>query len=115
MLTRQQSHLLDFIGQYMVENRCAPSYDEMKDALGLKSRSGIHRLVLGLEERGFIRRRPFQDRSIEVLRAIEAKPNLRSEIDRILDETANAHPEARSAIIGAKVRIHGALLGEGMQ
>ena len=56
MLTRKQHELLMFINQRLASTGVAPSFDEMKDALRLRSKSGIHRLISGLEERGFIRR-----------------------------------------------------------
>ena len=56
MLTRKQHQLLIFINERLNTTGVAPSFDEMKEALGLKSKSGIHRLISGLEERGFIRR-----------------------------------------------------------
>ena len=56
MLTRKQHQLLIFINERLNATGVAPSFDEMKEALGLKSKSGIHRLISGLEERGFIRR-----------------------------------------------------------
>ena len=55
MLTRKQHQLLVFINQRLDETGVSPSFDEMKEALGLKSKSGIHRLITGLEEREFIR------------------------------------------------------------
>ncbi len=71
MLTRKQHELLVFIDQSLNETGVPPSFDEMKDALGLKSKSGVHRLVTGLEERGFIRRLPHRARALEVLRLPE--------------------------------------------
>ena len=68
MLTRKQSELLSYINSYLANEGLSPSFDEMKDALGLKSKSGIHRLISGLEERGFIRRLPHRARALEVLR-----------------------------------------------
>lgn len=68
MLTRKQHELLFFIDQHLRETGVSPSFDEMKDALGLKSKSGIHRLISGLEERGFIRRLAHRARALEVLR-----------------------------------------------
>ena len=56
MLTKQQLNLLVFLDKYMGEHRIAPTFDEMKSAMELKSKSGIHRLISGLEERGFIKR-----------------------------------------------------------
>ncbi|GEO41070.1 repressor LexA [Skermanella aerolata] len=71
MLTRKQYELLLFINDRLGEGGVSPSFDEMKDALGLKSKSGIHRLITGLEERGFIRRLPHRARALEVLKLPE--------------------------------------------
>ena len=71
MLTRKQQELLLFIHNRLNEGGVSPSFDEMKDALNLKSKSGIHRLITGLEERGFIRRLPHRARALEVLRLPE--------------------------------------------
>ncbi len=71
MLTRKQYELLMFINQHLTSKGVSPSFDEMKDALSLKSKSGIHRLIAGLEERGFIRRLPHRARALEVLRLPE--------------------------------------------
>jgi SOS-response transcriptional repressor LexA len=66
-LTRKQKALLDFIIAYIRENAgCPPSYEEMADGLGLRSKSGIHRLVLGLEDRGVLYRKANRARAIEV-------------------------------------------------
>ncbi|MBN8534869.1 MAG: transcriptional repressor LexA [Rhizobiales bacterium] len=71
MLTRKQMELLRFIHERLTENGVPPSFDEMKEALDLKSKSGIHRLILALEERGFIRRLPNRARALEVIRLPE--------------------------------------------
>ena len=72
MLTRKQYELLVFIEKCLRKTGgVSPSYDEMKDALSLRSKSGIHRLITGLEERGFIRRLPHRARALEVLRLPE--------------------------------------------
>lgn len=68
MLTKKQYQLLMFIDKCLRETGVSPSFDEMKDSLGLASKSGIHRLITGLEERGFIRRLPHRARALEVLR-----------------------------------------------
>jgi len=72
MLTRKQQELLLFIHERMKESGVPPSFDEMKDALDLASKSGIHRLITALEERGFIRRLPNRARAIEVIKLPEA-------------------------------------------
>ncbi len=68
MLTRKQLELLRFIHERLKEAGVPPSFDEMKDALDLRSKSGIHRLITALEERGFIRRLPNRARAIEVIK-----------------------------------------------
>ena len=67
MLTRKQHDLLLYIHKSLKKEGISPSFDEMKDALGLRSKSGIHRLITALEERGFIRRLPHRARALEVL------------------------------------------------
>ena len=71
MLTRKQFELLRFINERLKESGIPPSFDEMKDALDLRSKSGIHRLITALEERGFIRRLPNRARAIEVIKLPE--------------------------------------------
>lgn len=71
MLTKKQHELLMFINQRLAATGVAPSFDEMKDALNLRSKSGIHRLISGLEERGFIRRLPHRARALEVVKLPE--------------------------------------------
>jgi repressor LexA len=68
MLTRKQRELLQFIQERLTETGISPSFDEMKEALGLKSKSGVHRLITGLEERGFIRRLPHRARALDIMR-----------------------------------------------
>ncbi len=72
MLTRKQFELLRFIHERLKEAGVPPSFDEMKDALDLRSKSGIHRLITALEERGFIRRLPNRARAIEVIKLPES-------------------------------------------
>ncbi|HEV2187980.1 MAG TPA: transcriptional repressor LexA [Stellaceae bacterium] len=71
MLTKKQHELLMFINQRLNATGVSPSFDEMKDALNLRSKSGIHRLISGLEERGFIRRLPHRARALEVVKLPE--------------------------------------------
>ena len=71
MLTRKQLDLLKFIHARSLKNGVSPSFDEMKEALNLRSKSGIHRLITALEERGFIRRLPHRARAIEILKMPE--------------------------------------------
>ena len=107
MLTKKQSELLRFIDERMREAGVPPSFDEMKDALDLKSKSGIHRLIIALEERGFIRRLANRARALEVLRlpegvgaeekrgfaprVIEGGGQRRTNLSRALPVTASVH------------------------
>jgi repressor LexA len=79
MLTRKQHELLMFIHERLKEAGVPPSFDEMKEALDLRSKSGIHRLITALEERGFIRRLPHRARALEILKLPESmSPSLSS-------------------------------------
>lgn len=71
MLTRKQHELICFIEDRLAETGISPSFEEMKDALGLKSKSGVHRLISALEERGFLRRLPNRARALEITKAPE--------------------------------------------
>ncbi|MCJ9428763.1 transcriptional repressor LexA [Kordiimonas marina] len=73
MLTAKQHQLLLFIRDRLAETGVSPSFDEMKDALGLKSKSGVHRLINALEERGFIRRMANRARALEIIRLPEGQ------------------------------------------
>jgi repressor LexA len=89
MLTRKQYELLMFIHERVHETGIPPSFDEMKDALGLKSKSGIHRLITALEERGFLRRMEKRARAIEIIKLPENvaetvhPPVTRSQVQRM--------------------------------
>lgn len=78
MLTAKQQQLLRFIQQRLDSDGVSPSFEEMKDALDLKSKSGVHRLINALEERGFIRRLPNRARALEILKVPEAMETARS-------------------------------------
>ena len=69
MLTQRQLQLLTYIHTYVREHRVPPSFEEMRNALALKSKSGVHRLVSGLEERGYIRRLAYRARALEIVRS----------------------------------------------
>jgi repressor LexA len=78
MLTPKQKELLLFIHERLKESGIPPSYDEMKDALDLRSKSGIHRLITALEERGYIRRLPHRARALEIIKLPEpSQPSFR--------------------------------------
>ena len=72
MLTKKQLALLDFIHKRAQRDGVPPSFDEMKEALDLRSKSGIHRLITALEERGFIRRLAHRARALEIVKLPEA-------------------------------------------
>ena len=74
MLTKKQNELLLFLEERISQSGVTPSFEEMKDKVGLKSKSGIHRLISALEDRGFIKKLPFKARAIEVLKS----PNIKS-------------------------------------
>ena len=79
MLTRKQLELLLFINERLKEEGVPPSFEEMKDALNLQSKSGVHRLIVALEERGFLKRMPNRARALEVLKLPEShSPSLGS-------------------------------------
>ena len=92
MLTKKQRELLQFIQDRLNDSGISPSFDEMKDALGLKSKSGVHRLITGLEERGFIRRLPHRARALEVMRLAEDQ----------VSKTAAGAPALRAADNGKR-------------
>ena len=75
MLTAKQRELLMFIDQRLGQTGISPSFDEMREALDLKSKSGVHRLISALEERGFIRRLPNRARALEVVKLPEMRPS----------------------------------------
>lgn len=71
-LTPRQRETLTFIEQYIAARGCSPTYDEIKDGLGIGSKSGVHRLVVALERRGHVKRLPNMGRSITVIQKLEA-------------------------------------------
>lgn len=100
MLTRKQHDLLLFIHNRLSVSGISPSFEEMKLALDLKSKSGIHRLIKALEERGFIRRLPNRARALEVIRLPEDKTEIQKKISR--DYTP---PKADNNVI--EIPLHG--------
>lgn len=94
MLTPKQHELLCFIHNSLEESGVSPSFEEMKDALGLKSKSGVHRLISALEERGFLRRLPNRARALEVTKLPEGG-NLKpapSNVVNIMPDTVRSAP-----------------------
>src|SRR5690349_20367807 len=97
MLTRKQHELLMFIHERIKESGVSPSFDEMKEALDLASKSGIHRLITALEERGFLRRLPHRARALEVVKLPQqattaAPPKGRSPFKPQLVDAGDAAP-----------------------
>ena len=109
MLTAKQHELLRFIQRKLEETGISPSFEEMKDALDLKSKSGVHRLISALEERGFLRRLPNRARALEVLRQPEnvtASARSAPANDTVVAMTPpRARPEAANDII--ELPLHG--------
>ena len=68
MLTKKQKELFDFLSQYISKNKISPTFEEMKEAVNLKSKSGIHRLITSLEQRGFIKRLKHKARAMEIIK-----------------------------------------------
>ena len=94
MLTRKQHQLLMFIHERLREAGIPPSFDEMKDALDLKSKSGIHRLITALEERGFIKRLPNRARALEVLKLPDAvrPPERKAFTPKVIEGSLGSDP-----------------------
>jgi len=85
MLTRKQLELLDFINTRLHRDGIPPSFDEMKEALDLRSKSGIHRLITALEERGFIHRLAHRARAIEIVKLPEALERRQGFVPRVIE------------------------------
>lgn len=99
MLTRKQLDLLTFINERLQKDGVPPSFDEMKEALDLRSKSGIHRLITALEERGFIRRLAHRARAIEIVRLPDALGSFTPEV--VQGGRTDPHPEAIPVEINA--------------
>ena len=108
MLTRKQHELIRFIQVRLEETGVSPSFEEMKEALDLKSKSGVHRLISALEERGFIRRLPNRARALEVLKQPEDVSNkapARSDNVVALKQPEPPRPAAANDVI--EIPLHG--------
>src|SRR6476469_2132777 len=102
MLTAKQHELLLFIDGRLKESGISPSFDEMREALDLKSKSGVHRLISALEERGFIRRLPNRARALEVMKLPETRPSatvtpIRSDVSAPANDTIDIPLHGRIA------------------
>lgn len=97
MLTRKQLELLDFIKSRMDKDGVPPSFDEMKEALDLRSKSGIHRLITALEERGFIRRLAHRARALEIIKLPEAMEG-KGFTPRVIEGDRPVSPPPRGAM-----------------
>ncbi len=99
MLTRKQLDLLDFIHKRLQRDGVPPSFDEMKEALDLRSKSGIHRLITALEERGFIRRLAHRARAIEIVKLPEALDKGKTFVPRVIEgDKTDAPPPPANAM-----------------
>ena len=116
MLTHQQEKLLQFINNFQLKSNVTPSFDEMKDGLGLKSKSGIHRILSALEERGYIKKLNNRARAIEVLKFPNNKTkfsNNNSITIPILGKIAAGHPIEAITDNTNYIDIPQSLLGKG--
>ena len=111
MLTPRQHELLRFIHGYVTRNGVSPSFEEMRDSLNLRSKSGIHRLISALEERGYIRRLAHRARAIELLRA----PPTTTELVSDVEEQAVEQAAGDNVIRGHFGRLSVARSGAGQQ
>jgi repressor LexA len=114
VLTRKQSELLLFINKRLNDAGVSPSFDEMKEALRLKSKSGIHRLITGLEERGFLRRLPHRARALQVLKLPDAAALPAPNVTPLLDSRRAGLAEGREGFVpqvirGERVPLSGAI------
>ena len=110
MLTAKQRELLQFITVRLEDTGISPSFEEMKDALDLKSKSGVHRLISALEERGFIRRLPNRARALEVIRQPEdsvAAPRARANDNVVQLHRPTAAPRLHVANDVVELPLHG--------
>ena len=98
MLTRKQRDLLAFIHKRVQRDGVPPSFDEMKDALDLRSKSGIHRLITALEERGFIRRLAHRARAIEITRLPEDMGGMATFAPHVIEGKGNARSTPHDAM-----------------
>ena len=103
MLTKKQKQLLNYSGTFQSRNGVTPSYEEMKDALTLKSKSGIHRLILALEERGFVKRLAHKARALEIIKDgisnLEVSPKRKNVIIGDFKEQQNNYSENKVSTI----------------
>ena len=99
MLTRKQYELLLYLEQRLSEDGISPSFDEMREALGLRSKSGIHRLITGLVERGFIKRLPHRARAIEIIKLPDNKKSSKLTNDVKLDLPSDSEVLPNSNVI----------------
>ena len=104
MLTRKQHDLICFISDRLAETGVSPSFEEMKEALDLKSKSGVHRLISALEERGFIRRLPNRARALEVLKEPE---RAEAKVKKLVPAPAAPKPLPIAANDVLEIPLHG--------
>jgi len=103
MLTAKQRELLLFIDNRLKEAGISPSFDEMREALDLKSKSGVHRLISALEERGFIRRLPNRARALEVVKLPETRPTAAATVTPIRPVAAAPANDTMELILAGRI------------
>ena len=103
MLTAKQRELLLFIDNRLKEAGISPSFDEMREALDLKSKSGVHRLISALEERGFIRRLPNRARALEVVKLPETRPTATATVTPIRPVAAAPANDTMELILAGRI------------
>ena len=106
MLTKKQLDLLEFIHKRVQRDGVPPSFDEMKEALDLRSKSGIHRLITALEERGFIRRLAHRARALEIVKLPDAMQNRTGFTPRVIDgDKPDSTPAAAMSVDNGSVEL----------
>ena len=100
MLTKKQKYLLEYLENYIEENGIAPSFEEMKNAVKLKSKSGIHRLIMSLEQRGFIKRLKHRARAMEITKSFNNNFKQKEGINRELNNSSISIPLLGSIAAG---------------
>ena len=100
MLTKKQRELLVFLEEKISQSGVTPSFEEMKNKVGLKSKSGIHRLISALEDRGFIKKMPFKARAIEILKGSNIKPKSLDRNPKIVEKDVVKLPIVGSIAAG---------------
>jgi len=103
MLTKKQRKLFEYLNKYILENGIAPSFEEMKSAANLKSKSGIHRLIISLEQRGFIKRLKHKARAMEITRKLDNNSPIASHLTGQINNQITSIPLLGSIAAGIPI------------